>query len=140
MKIFLTPPNEIDSLWSEVAPLIDKAFDHTQHDIDADGVKEALKNSGMFLWIVIDNIDIESILICSLLDYQRTRTCYIDAWSTKSGHEFNKYYQFTLDEIENFAKINGCDFLESRVRKGLAKKLTKHGWKDTHSWITKSLL
>jgi len=48
MKIFLTPPNEIDSLWSEVAPLIDKAFDHTQHDIDADYIKELLKNSEMF--------------------------------------------------------------------------------------------
>jgi len=38
-----------------------------------------------------------------------------------------------FDNIINFAKINGCDFIEAKVRKGLAKKLK---WTDKHSLVT----
>ena len=139
MKIFLVPPNEIDSLWDDIAPLIDKAFNDIGN-ITADDIKEALENSLMFSWIITEGNTIESLFICELYEYPHKKSCFVSTWSTKSGHEFDKYYPVVINEIENFSKINGCEFIESRVRKGLAKKLTNHGWKDTHSWIIKSLL
>ena len=38
--------------------------------------------------------------------------------------------------VECFNKINGADFIEAKVRKGLAKKLK---WNDTHSYVTLKL-
>ena len=40
------------------------------------------------------------------------------------------------DSVVNFAKINGCDFIEAKIRKGLAKKLN---WNDKHSLVTLTL-
>ena len=138
MKMFLVPPTEIDSLWDDIKPLIDKSFNGIE-DITADDLKEALKNSLMFVWVITEGPSVEAILLCEFFDYPRTKSCYVNAWATKSGYDFDKHYEFTLKELENFSKINGCEFLEAKTRKGLAKKLKSNGWEDKHSLVTKKL-
>ena len=139
MKIFLVPPVEIDSLWDELKPLINKSFTGIE-DINADDIKTLIKDSMMYAWIITEGDSIEAVFICQFIDYPRKKSCYIDAWSTKSGYDFDKYYKPTITEIENFARINGCEFVEAKVRKGLAKKLKSDGWNDHHSLVTRTIL
>ena len=92
MKIFLVPPNEITSLWDEVRPLMDKAFDNGLEGIVADDLIEALQQSRVFMWIATDEYFIEAVCICEFVQYPRKKSCYINAWATKSGYEFDEYY------------------------------------------------
>lgn len=138
MKIFLVPPVEVDYLWDELKPLIDKAFRYQQH-IKADDLQTLIKNSRMYAWIITEGDSIEAVFLCEFIHYPRKKSCYINAWSTKSGYDFDKYYKPTITEIENFAKINGADFIEAQVRKGLAKKLKADGWEDNQSLVTRTL-
>jgi len=41
-----------------------------------------------------------------------------------------------IEEIKKLARNIGCDFIEAKVRKGLAKKLK---WNDKHSLVTLTL-
>ena len=139
MKMFLLPPSEIDSFWNEIKPLLDKAFDTGSEGLVADDFKDAIENSLMFVWIITEEHSIEAVLLCEFFEYPRKKSCYVNAWATKSGYDFDKHYEFTLKELENFSKINGCDFIEAKTRKGLAKKLKSSGWKDQHSVVNKQL-
>ena len=134
MKILLIPPNEVSSIWNDVAPIIDKAL-RGEEELIASDFLEPIKIADAFLWIIVDETEIESAVITAFIEYPRKKSCSIEAWATKSGYKFDEVYPL-IEEIKNFARINGCDFMEAKVRKGLAKKLK---WNDKHSSVTLTL-
>ena len=78
---------------------------------------------------------IEAVLIGEIVKYPLKTSLFIHVWATKSGHDYEPWMSL-WDSITNFAKVNGCDFVEAKVRKGLAKKLK---WTDKHSLVTLEL-
>ena len=136
MKAQLLRPNEVPSVWGEVAPLITKAVEHAVEDIDADDFLRPIINGQCYLWIVLDGTEIVSVCFGTLEEYPRTKSFHIYGWSTKSGHQFDEVMETFNDSVITFAKVNGCDFIEAKVRKGLAKKLN---WDDKHSLVTLTL-
>ena len=135
MKALRVPPNEIPSVWNEIKPILGKAL-RGEEDIIADDLLEPLENGRAFLWIVVDGDDIESVCLGEMVEYPRKKSFYILAWATKSGYKYDEVMETFNDSVVNFAKINGCDFIEAKVRKGLAKKLK---WNDKHSLVTLTL-
>ena len=133
MQALLVPPTEIPSIWHEVKPLMKKAL-NGEEEIIPDDLLEPLLNAKVFMWIAVDGDQIETVLLCEIVDYPRKKSCYIHVLATKSGYRFEELTSLFDNHIINFAKINGCDFIEAKVRKGLAKKLTH--WNDKHSLIT----
>ena len=136
MKALLVPPHEVPSVWIEVKPLIDKALAHSVEGADANDMLRPIINGACFLWIVVDGHDIESVCFGELTEYPSKKGFYIHGWSTKSGYKFDEVMETFNDSVVNFAKINGCDFIEAKVRKGLTKKLN---WNHTHSYVTLTL-
>ncbi len=64
---------------------------------------------------------------------------YIHIWATKSGYDYDPWME-AFEEIKDSARVNGCDFVEARARKGLAKKLTtRNGWTEKQTVITTTL-
>ena len=136
MKALLVPPNEVVKIWTEVEPLINKSFTNSTEDIEASDFLISILQGVAFLWVgSLDGKDIHSVLLVEPKQHPRQTSLYIHAWSTKSGYEYDDWMTF-WDEIENFGRINNCDFIEAKVRKGLARKLN---WTDKHSLVTKKL-
>tara|TARA_R100000781_G_scaffold85592_1_gene52718 strand:- start:499 stop:906 length:408 start_codon:yes stop_codon:yes gene_type:complete len=135
MKALLVPPNEVVHIWPEVEPLINKSFTNSTEDILASDFLVPILQGVTFLWIGIENEVIQSVLVIEPKKHPRQTSLYIHAWSTKSGYEYNDWMSF-WEEIENFGRINGCDFIEAKARKGLARKLN---WTNKHSLVTKKL-
>tara|TARA_R100000781_G_scaffold76929_1_gene47694 strand:- start:114 stop:524 length:411 start_codon:yes stop_codon:yes gene_type:complete len=136
MKALLVPPHEVPSVWIEVKPLIDKALAHSPEGADANDMLRPIINGACFLWIVVDEQDIESVCFGEFTEYPNTKGFHIHGWATKSGYKFDEVMETFNDSVVNFARINGCNFIEAKVRKGLAKKLN---WNDTHSYVTLTL-
>ena len=135
MKALLVPPNEVVSIWKEVEPLIDKALSYSTEEIYASDFLVPILQGIKFLWVGIEKEELQSVLIIEPVKHPRDTSLFIHVWSTKSGYEGDDWYTF-WEEIENFGRINGCDFIEAKARKGLAKKLN---WTNKHSLITKKL-
>ena len=135
MKALLVPPNEVVSIWKEVEPLIDKALSYSTEEIYASDFLIPILQGTKFLWVGIENEELQSVLLVEPIKYPRDVSLFIHVWATKSGYEGDDWYSF-WEEIENFGRVNGCDFIEAKARKGLAKKLN---WTNKHSLITKKL-
>ncbi len=135
MKALLVPPNEVVSIWQEVEPLIDKALSYATEELYASDFLVSILQGTKFLWIGTEKDDIQSVLVIEPIKHPRNVSLFIHVWSTKSGYEYDDWMTF-WDEIENFGRINGCDFIEAKVRKGLARKLN---WTNKHSLVTKQL-
>ena len=135
MKALLVPPKEVPTIWGEVAPLINKSL-HGEEDLIAEDFLEALVNGEAYMWIVVEYGDIESAVFGEIITYPRKKSFYINAWASKSGYRFDECMELFTDTVIDFAKNNGCSFIEAKVRKGLAKKLN---WNDKHSLVTLTL-
>ncbi len=136
MKAHLIRPNDVPEFWHEVRPLLNKAFKYAEEDVEANDLLESILSGKAYLWIVVDGYDIESVCMGELVSYPRKKSFYIHAWATKSGHKYDEVMATFNDSVIAFAKLNGCDFIEAKVRKGLAKKLK---WNDKHSLVTLTL-
>ena len=128
----LIQPKDLPYIWPEVALLINKGLTHSNGEINADGFFLPIYTGQQFLWIGIEDGQLSSVLICETIQYQLRTSLFIHVWVTKSGRDYEPWMEH-WDSIINFAKINGCDFIEAKVRKGLAKKLK---WTDKHSLVT----
>ena len=135
MKALLVPPDEVVSIWKEVESLIDKALSHATEEIYASDFLVPILQGKIFLWIGTEEDEIETVFICEPQHHARQTSLFIHGIATKSGHGYENWHPL-LEDIKNFGKINGCDFIEAKVRKGLAKKLK---WDDTHSYVTLKL-
>ena len=136
MKAHLIRPSDVPEFWHEVSPLLNKAFKYAEEDVEANDLLDSILSGKAYLWIVVDGYDIESVCMGELVSYPRKKSFYIDAWATKSGHKYDEVMATFNDSVIAFAKLNGCDFIEAKVRKGLAKKLK---WNDKHSLVTLTL-
>tara|TARA_Y100001963_G_scaffold110795_1_gene153246 strand:+ start:642 stop:1061 length:420 start_codon:yes stop_codon:yes gene_type:complete len=139
MKALLVPPHEVPSVWIEVKPLIDKALAHSSEGATANDMLRPIINGACFLWIVVEEHDIVSVCFGEFTEYPDKKGFHIHGWSTKSGFNFDEVMETFNDSVVNFAQINGCDFIEAKIRKGLAKKLKQLNWNDTHSYVTLTL-
>ena len=135
MKALLVPRDEVVHIWPEIEPLINKSFTNSTEDIVATDFLVPILQGVTFLWVGIEEKEIQSVLVIEPKQHPRQTSLYIHAWSTKSGYEGDDWFSF-WEEIENFGRINGCDFIEAKARKGLARKLN---WTNKHSLITKKL-
>ena len=139
MRALLVPPHEVPSVWIEVKPLIDKALAHSSEGATANDMLRPIINGACFLWIVVEDHDIVSVCFGEFTQYPDKKGFHIHGWSTKSGFNFDEVMETFNDSVVNFAKINGCDFIEAKIRRGLARKLKQLNWNETHSYVTLTL-
>ena len=135
----LITPKDLPYMWPEAAELINKGLAHSVGEVDADSFFPSLYSGKQYLWVGYDTdkepVEVEAVLIGEIIRYPLRTSLAIHVWATKTGYDYEPWMNL-WDSITNFAKINGCDFIEAKVRKGLAKKLK---WTDKHSYVTLEL-
>ena len=135
----LIQSKDLPYMWSEAAEIINKGLTHSNGEVDADCFFYPIYAGKQHLWVGYDTdaevAEVEAVLIGEIIKYPLKTSLFIHVWATKSGYDYEPWMNL-WDSIINFAKINGCDFVEAKVRKGLAKKLK---WTDKHSLVTLQL-
>ena len=135
-------PKDVIYLWPDVEPLITKGLEHTNGEAAADFFFLPIYQGQQQLWIGLDGNKgtIPAVIVSEVLRFPLKTALYIHIWSTKSGYDYDPWME-AFEEIKDSARVNGCEYIEARARKGLAKKLkTHHGWTEKQTVITTQLL
>ena len=132
-KVFLLEAEDIDLVWGDVAPLIEKALQHAEGELVPDDIKKQLDKGDLRLWVALEGKETIAAMVTEVIQYPRKKIVRV---ITLAGKNMDMWYDF-LPMIEGYAIRNGCSSLEAWSRKGMARKLKD--WKHSYDIITKDL-
>jgi len=111
------PSEDVEFIWSQVDPLLEKALDETYTIED---IYKGLLNNRMQLFISWNDNKVESAVVTEIAKYPQSKTLrYFLAGGTNLENWLEKIQQV----IEKFAKQENCTHLEVAGRKGWVRKL-----------------
>ena len=130
---------QLPRVWHLIKPLIDKALDHSLGERMASDMLEDLMNDQLWLLAGIDEQgDLAGVLVAEEIVHPQKKELYVHAWATQTGYGFDDWVELFEQSLLEIATDNGCHYISSNCRKGLAKKMTtKRGWNESYSVITK---
>ena len=132
-KVALVEAEDVDMVWDDVAPLIEKALLHAEGELIPDDIKKHLDTSELRLWVALENKDVIAAMVTEIVQYPRKKIVRV---ITLAGKDMSMWYDF-LPMLEGYAIRSGCSSLEAWTRKGMTRKLKD--WKHSYDIITKDL-
>ena len=111
------PSEDVEFIWSQVAPLLEKALDETYNIED---ILYGLANDRMQLFISWNNNKVESAVVTEIAQYPQAKVL---RYFLAGGTNLNNWLERIQETIEKFAKNNKCTHLEVAGRKGWVRKL-----------------
>lgn len=111
------PSEDLEFIWSQVAPLIEKALDETYNIKD---ILYGLANDRMQLFISWNDNRVESAVVTEIAQYPQAK---ILRYFLAGGRNLENWLERIQEKIEKFAKQNKCTYLEVAGRKGWVRKL-----------------
>ena len=132
-KVFLLEAEDIDLVWGDVVPLIEKALQHAEGELVPGDIKKHLDKGDRRLWVALEGKETIAAMVTELIQYPRKKIVRV---ITLAGKNMDMWYDF-LPMIEGYAIRNGCSSLEAWSRNGMARKLKD--WKHSYDIITKDL-
>jgi len=111
------PSEDLEFIWSQVAPLIEKALDETYSIKD---ILYGLANDRMQLFISWNDNRVESAVVTEIAQYPQAKVL---RYFLAGGRNLENWLERIQEKIEKFAKQNKCTYLEVAGRKGWVRKL-----------------
>jgi len=132
-KVALVEAEDIDMVWGDVVPLIEKALLHAEGELMPEDIKKHLDSADLRLWVALKDKDVIASMVTEIIQYPRKKIVRI---ITLAGKDMSLWYDF-LPMLEGYAIRHGCSSLEAWTRKGMTRKLKD--WKHSYDIITKDL-
>tara|TARA_Y100001951_G_C11292491_1_gene273200 strand:+ start:2113 stop:2514 length:402 start_codon:yes stop_codon:yes gene_type:complete len=111
------PSEDVDRIWSQIAPLLEKALDETYSIKD---ILYGLSNNRMQLFISWNNNKVESAVVTEIAQYPQSKVL---RYFLAGGNNLDNWLERIQEIIEKFAKQQNCTHLEVAGRKGWVRKL-----------------
>ena len=111
------PSEDVEFIWSQVAPLLEKALDETYTIKD---ILYGLANDRMQLFISWNDNKVESAVVTEIAQYPQSKVL---RYFLAGGTNLENWLERIQEVIEKFAKKENCTHLEVAGRKGWVKKL-----------------
>lgn len=132
-KVALVEAEDIDMVWDDVVPLIEKALRHAEGELIPEDIKKHLDSANLRLWVALEGRDVIASMVTEIIQYPRKKIVRV---ITLAGKDMSLWYDF-LPMLEGYAIRHGCSSLEAWTRKGMTRKLKD--WKHSYDIITKDL-
>lgn len=130
--------DEVPSMFEAVAPMIQRAIDHSQGEFDLDDVYNFILDRDMQLWIVHElghEDEPIAVVVTEIGAFPRLTVCRVVITAGKGMQE----WVHCLGTIEAWAKAHDCDKLETYCRPGIRKVMKPHGFELSYEVIHKDL-
>ena len=111
------PSEDVEFIWSQVAPLLEKALDETYSIKD---ILYGLSNDRMQLFISWHDNKVESAVVTEIAQYPKSKVL---RYFLAGGTNLENWLEEIQAVIEKFAKKENCTHLEVAGRKGWVRKL-----------------
>lgn len=132
MIIEIVPTLAVETIWDSVKKLITKTNDDVLNDND---IKGYLLNGDYTLWVAIDEQTkkVVAAMTTEFAYYPRDKVCRV---VTLAGERMREWIG-NLDMVEDWAKKQGCNYLDMYGRRGWIKVLPD--WKEDSVLLRKKL-
>ncbi len=121
LKLACVPPENARQLWPKVAGLIKVAM--RRGDLSSfRGVQDSVLEGNGLLWLAFDEKAIHAAAVTELHETEWRKSCVIVACA---GHDMTQWVHM-IEEIEKFAKAEGCSAVRIFGREGWQRVLSKY--------------
>lgn len=128
--ISTVPPDQLDFVWNQVEPQIEKAFSTGAGDRSSPAhLYQAVQDGLAHCLAVHQDGDVEAAIFISIKDFPTMRTLFVEVLA---GRNLDSWLDDVEAVLKEYKKRLGADKIEASVRAGLAKRLTH--------WRQKSIL
>ena len=132
-KVALVEAEDVDMVWDETYPLIEKALRYAEGELIPEDIKKHLDSANLRLWVALKDKDVIAAMVTEIIQYPRKKIVRV---ITLAGKDMDLWYDF-LPMVEGYAIRNGCSSLEAGTRRGMTRKL--RDWRHSYDIITKDL-
>lgn len=130
------PSNLVPMMWHYAEPYIKRALDHASGEFTADDFRQLCEDRIVQLWLVSRENRVVGAVTTEIVVYPRCKHCRV---ITLAGSDFANWVDLADKTLSIWAREQGCNALESYVRKGLVAKMSPLGYKHKHSVLVKDL-
>tara|TARA_R100000458_G_C8260587_1_gene236140 strand:- start:1277 stop:1693 length:417 start_codon:yes stop_codon:yes gene_type:complete len=135
LELYPVQTRDILSIADEVLPILNSFHEHNPRvPTNTVSIFESLFKGEKLLWVGKREEVIEMILVTEF----HCQSLFVGIWATKSGWDFNIWYDLIMEKLEQFARYFGCSELRAITRKGLAKKI-KQDWDHESCLLFKTI-
>lgn len=120
---------EFNLVWEDAESLLQDAINHSNGEFNLLDIKENLINKKMQLWVVYDKFGMCTACITQIIIYPRLKKLTI---VLLGGKRINNGWLGHIETIQEFAKSNGCQFVDLYGRPGWEKALKRFGYKKNY--------
>ena len=127
MIITAIEQTKIDAVWNKLRTFADMAADYTYGRFTANDIRTALKNRPQQLWIAHEEEEVFGFVVTEFLEYPQMRVLLMHF---TAGKELPLWEQPMLNALQEYARYNGCEAIESHGRAGWEKVFKDDGYKE----------
>lgn len=137
IQLIGVPHSSIEQVWDKAKPMLQKGIDYGDGELDMDDILKFLLDRAMQLWVLYNYTEdvIVMAAVTELITYPQKRIC---RFVTLGGGRVEDWMSY-IEDIEGWAKVQGCEAMEAFGRRGLAKKLEQVGYANKYVVIRKEL-
>lgn len=110
-------PGDLDKLWPQVAPLIEKGLEYAGGCFGLEDVRQSLTLHRRQLWV--DGLDVRCVLVTEPIDYPLKRVLHVFLVAGRLPRDWRDLWR----GIERWAAAQGCSDIEIRGRPGWIRRL-----------------
>lgn len=117
----------IDIIWPLIEPYLQNVLRHGQGDsITVGSIYLSLVEDKQKLWVVTDGTEVYAACIFSVINNPANVVLFV---SVLAGRQMDDWADVLIERLAHYRGRVGADCVECSARLGLAKYLSKKGWK-----------
>jgi hypothetical protein len=122
--------------WLKLEPLITRALNRSQGELDSGDVRDAALRDQMQIWVVRDDLKLVGVASTEVVSYPKYDALRV---VTLSGEGMDSWVADLFATLQSFALSIHALKLEAYGRKGFVKKLETFGFVPVYTSIVKDL-
>lgn len=131
---FLTEPQEVESRWPQVAPLLAPALEHAVlGELTIEDVRDLAMARSMIIGVFEDGGAPEMAMAFEFKNYPRIMTINIVAIG---GSHFHPFVSRFFEQFKAWAATAGARHIEASCRPAMARLLKRHGFANTYEKVS----
>jgi hypothetical protein len=127
MYITLIPKKDYHLIFQAIESYMNGAAKYSHGRYKTEDIMSALYSTNQQLWIAYEDMTVYGFVVTDFVQYPQIKALIMHF---TGGKELPKWKNEMLEVLQSFAKVNGCNIIESYGRPGWARVFKDDGYKQ----------
>lgn len=130
------PIDLIERFWPFAEPYIKRALDHSNGEVPPSYIKQLCLEGAAQLWLISENNRVIAAVTADVVTYPTRKHARI---ITIAGSRAPEWTGDVVTILEDWARSQNCDSIETYCRKGYVPTFSTYGYKYKYAIVVKDL-